>query len=98
MTLDALEKVLTHPNIILLPVTGTPGKLNRDRSFVLYGMLYRIEWWVNLIYLHHGGAMVVADSVEQSGTWPNSAPLNLQFSYQGSVVCVVELEQGRRDS
>lgn len=94
MQLEELEKVLTHRNIILLPVQEEPGELNRERSFVIENSVYTIEWWRNVCYLHTNGLKMVFDNVVQSGTWPNSYKTNLQFQdVCGGTMAIIGIEK-----
>lgn len=93
MKIEELEQVLVHPNITIAPVVEEEAKLNRDRTFTLNGRHYRVEWWCNVMYLFSDDLMVVFDKIEQSGSWPNHAKLNLQFRKDGATVAVIELEQ-----
>lgn len=95
MKIEDLDKVLTHPNIQMQPVTERPAEFNRDRVFTINGNEYHIEWWCNACYLHIGGVIVPFDSVRRSNTWPIMSKLNLQFyDRHGEVCCVIpDIEQ-----
>lgn len=92
MKLEELEAVLVHPNIILVQNDSTEG-FNRDRKFIVGGVLYTIEWWCNICYLHSGNLQIPFHSVERSGTWPNRAKTNLQFYYHKEVCCILPIER-----
>jgi hypothetical protein len=90
MTIEELDKVLTHPNIQLALVAEKAGEFNRNRTFTLNGKEYTIEWWANISYLHIGSGVIVPfDSVKQRGTWPIMSKLNLQFYDAQSRVCCI---------
>lgn len=94
ISLEDLEKVLIHRNIIPSPVIEQAGELNRNRSFVIDQVFYTIEWWVNVCYLYSNGLKVVFYDVEQSGTWPNTYKTNLQFKDEhGSTMAIIGIEK-----
>jgi hypothetical protein len=89
MTIEELDKVLSHPNIQVEAVPDTPGEFQRNRWFTLNGKRYCIEWWCNISYLHVGSMIVPFQRVKQAGTWPIMSKLNLQFYDSRDAVCCV---------
>lgn len=93
-SIETLDKILTHPNINVKPSIPRDAHFDRFRYFTLDGTEYVIEWWVNICYLNIGGVIIPFNSVQQSGTWPNRAKLNLQFyDKQSNICCVIPLEK-----
>jgi len=95
MTIDDLDRVLCHPNIVDVVSCPVGDELfQRRREFTVHDERFAIEWWVNGSYLYHGRLTIPFKTVRQSGTWPNMAKLNLQFyNDDHRVCCVLEIEQ-----
>jgi len=97
ISIEDLDKVLMHPNIVQLRSGKFSEELfERQRSFQINqsGQVfnYVVEWYKNISYLYVGGVQVPFHTVVQSGTWPNRKKLNLQFYYHGEVAAILGIE------
>lgn len=98
MTIEQIDKQLTHPNVKVTMKTLGDERFERIRELVIDGQTYTIEWWQNISYLRFGGLLVIFDSVKQTGTWPNSAKMNLQFyDDRGELCAVLPIEYYKRE-
>ena len=92
-TLEELDKALTHKLINVVNHTTKGETFERKRMFTLREQTFIIEWYINVCYLYIEKLTIPFHSVKQSGTWPNSAKLNLQFyNASGEACAILELE------
>ena len=96
--IDKVLKVLSF-NLIVNINTLNPNKyfdrVNRFSTSLNKDIVMRIEWWDNISYLivESNEMKIPFDNLEISGTWPNGYKNNIQFSYNGSVCCIIPLEK-----
>ena len=72
-TLEEIDKILDHPLVDAIPLPLTHNMtFVRDRYFKIKGLTYRIEWWLNVMYMHQGDTRTIFHKLEINNTWPLS--------------------------
>lgn len=95
MTIEQIIKLLKSNKCIenVIYKESSDGNFNRDITFVIRGVTYKIEWWINLSYLHIGEFKMYFDKVELDGCWPNHFKNNLNFLTGGNTTAIIPVEE-----
>lgn len=95
MTIEQIIKLLKSnkyiENVVYEEASG--GNFNREISFVVRGIEYKIEWWINLCYLKIGEFSMTFNKLELHGCWPNRFKNNLEFLDDDKVVGILPVEE-----
>jgi hypothetical protein len=94
-SIEDLDRVLKHKNILLMPHGDNSSiEFRRRRDLIINGTMYIISWYINQCYLTRDRLTVPFSFVKQSNTWPNRAKTNLQFyNKKGDICCILMLEE-----
>ena len=95
MTIEQILKILKS-NKYIEDVTheeSSGGHFNREISFVVRGVEYKIEWWINLCYLKIGEFTMIFNKLELDGCWPNHFKNNIEFLQYDKVVGILPVEE-----
>lgn len=95
LTKEKLEKVLESNDCIKAIGWVKKDKygFSRTYQFEVRGVVYEIEWWKNISYLHCGEMIVLFDEMNISGTWPHHFKNDIRFYYKGDVCCILPIEE-----
>jgi len=98
-TIEQVDMVLNYPTIEVMKSANPIESFERWRTFMVHGLKYQIEWYVNHSYLHSpGGVTVLFKSIQRKNTWPHRSKMNLQFyDDRGEVCCVLKIEDCESD-
>ena len=92
ITIEEIDKLLTYPTITTYLHIDKEGEFNRCRTFKVQAIEYTIVWWKNISYLHIGNAIIPFTNAKITNTWPHNTKNDIQFLYQGSVVCILPID------
>lgn len=95
MTIDEILKLLRSNKFIenVVHEESFGGNFNREITFVIRGVTYKIEWWINLCYLHIGEFKMYFDKLEIDGCWPNHFKNNLNFLSDKNTIAIIPVEE-----
>ena len=95
MTIEQILKMLkSNKYIENVTYEKSSGEhFNRDITFVIRGVTYKIEWWINLCHLQIGEFDMLFDKLELDGCWPNRFKNNLNFLSNETTIAIIPVEE-----
>jgi len=86
LTIERLDNILQLAQLTILPSEDKgPTHFERNRTFIISGLEYKIEWWSNISYLYVGMLCIPFDDIwiDKNSPRRNLSKMDLRFGYRG---------------